>query len=122
MPAASSVIPLWDRALEWRRRLAMIEEARVFLYLSTFYIEWDAYGRELLDALERAARRGVAVSLLVDGFGQRLGGVLMSPADRAALQGRLDALRALGADVRFYRPRHLVQRLVGGGQHIKIQA
>lgn len=122
MPAASSVIPLWDRAAEWRRRLAMIEEARRFLYLSTFYIEWDAYGRELLDALERAARRGVAVSLLVDGFGQRLGGVLMAPAERAALAARMDALRSLGADVRLYRPRHLVQRLVGGGQHIKIQA
>lgn len=122
MPAASSVIPLWDRATEWRRRLAMIEDARSFLYLSTFYIEWDAYGRELLDALERAARRGVAVSLLVDGFGQRLGGVLMTPEVRLALDARLEALRGLGADVRFYRPRHLVQRLVGGGQHVKIQA
>lgn len=122
MPAASSLIPLWDRADEWRRRLAMIEDARSFLYLSTFYIEWDAYGRQLLDALERAARRGVAVSLLVDAFGQRLGGVLMTPEVRLALDARLDALRALGADVRFYRPGHLVQRLVGGGQHIKIQA
>ncbi len=122
MPAASSVIPLWDRATEWRRRLAMIEDARSFLYLSTFYIEWDAYGRELLDALERAARRGVTVSLLVDGFGQRLGGVLMTPEVRLALDARLEALRGLGADVRFYRPRHLMQRLVGGGQHVKIQA
>jgi len=122
MPAASSFLPLWDRATEWRRRLAMVEEARAFVYLSTFYIEWDGYAREMLAALEGAARRGVAVSILVDAFGQRLGGVLMTPDDRAALAGRLDALRAAGADVRLYRPRHLVQCLVGGGQHVKIQA
>jgi cardiolipin synthase len=122
MPVASSFLPLWDRAAEWRQRLGMIEEARSFLYLSTFYIEWDNYARELLDALERAARRGVEVSLLVDGFGQRLGGVLMTPGDKAALTVRLHALREAGADVRYYRPRHAVQRWVGGGQHIKIQA
>jgi len=122
MSAASHFLPLWDRATEWRRRLAMIEEARSFLYLSTFYIEWDAYAREMLDALIGAARRGVAVSLLVDGFGQRLGGVLMTPGDRAALMARLDDLRAAGGDVRLYQPRHLLQRLVGGGQHVKIQA
>lgn len=122
MPTASSFLPLWDRAAEWRRRLEMIEQARSFVYLSTFYIEWDAYARELVDALERAARRGVAVSLLVDGFGQRLGGVLMTGPEREALSARLGDLRTLGADVRLYRPRHAVQRLVGGGQHVKIQA
>ena len=122
MPAASAFLPLWDRAAEWRRRLDMIREARSFLYLSTFYIEWDAYARELLDALDDAQRRGVAVSLLVDGFGQRLGGTLMPAADREALTSRLDALRSAGATVTLYRPAHAVQRFLGGGQHVKIQA
>ena len=121
MPAASAFLPLWDRAAEWRRRLDMIREARSFLYLSTFYIEWDAYARELLDALDDAQRRGVAVSLLVDGFGQRLGGTLMPAADREALTSRLDALRSAGATVTLYRPAHAVQRFLGGGQHVKIQ-
>ena len=122
MQAATSFLPLWNRAAEWTRRLTMIRNARSFLYLSTFYIEWDAYARELLDALDDAQRRGVAVSLLVDGFGQRLGGTLMPAADREALAGRLDALRSAGAAVTLYRPAHAVQRLVGGGQHVKIQA
>ncbi len=121
MPAAWSLLPLWDRAAEWQQRLDQIRQARSFLYLSTFYIEWDAYGRALLDALDDARRRGVDVALLVDGFGQRLGGTLMSTADRQALAGRLDALRAAGATVTLYRPAHAVQRLVGGGQHVKIQ-
>jgi len=121
MPAASSLLPLWDRAAEWRQRLAMIRDAQQFVYLSTFYIEWDPYARALLDALDDAQRRGVAVTLLVDGFGQRLGGVLMTAAHRAALAQRLDALRAGGGTVTLYQPAHAVQRYVGGGQHVKIQ-
>ncbi|HUU33437.1 MAG TPA: hypothetical protein VMW48_05200, partial [Vicinamibacterales bacterium] len=67
--AASALVPLWDRTEEWRRRLAMIEDAQSFLYLTTFYIEHDVYGTAILSALRRAQRRGVAVSLLVDAFG-----------------------------------------------------
>ncbi|MFN7978523.1 MAG: phosphatidylserine/phosphatidylglycerophosphate/cardiolipin synthase family protein [Vicinamibacterales bacterium] len=121
MPRATALEPLWDRAAEWRRRLAMIESAREFLYLTTFYIEYDAYGAEILAALRRAQQRGVAVSLLVDAFGQRLGGVLMTAAQRAALRRELDGLRADGGRVAEYVPRHLTQRLLGGGQHVKIQ-
>ena len=89
MTTASALVPLWDRAAEWARRLAMIREATSFLYLSTYYIEHDAYGIELLAALLAAERRGVAVHLLIDGFGQRLGGMLMSRRDRAALAAGL---------------------------------
>lgn len=121
MPSASALLPLWDRAAEWRRRLAMIHEARSFLYLSTFYIEYDAYGVELLSALEAAQRRGVAVNLLIDAFGQRLGGVLMSSTQRGALDRQLSRLRAAGAVVTLYRPPRAIQRGLGGGQHVKIQ-
>ncbi|HUU33222.1 MAG TPA: phosphatidylserine/phosphatidylglycerophosphate/cardiolipin synthase family protein, partial [Vicinamibacterales bacterium] len=92
-----------------------------FLYLTTFYIEHDAYGTAILAALRRAQRRGVAVSLLVDGFGQRLGGVLMTADQQSALAAELDGLRADGGVVTVYAPPHQVQRLLGGGQHVKIQ-
>jgi cardiolipin synthase len=99
----------------------MIREARSFVYLSAFYVEWDAYSVELLNALGDARARGAEVNLLIDGFGQRLGAVLMSSADRQALSARLDDLRSSGATVSFYKPARLAQRLLGGGQHVKIQ-
>ena len=121
MPIASSLYPLWDRAAEWACRLAMVRDAERFLYLSTYYIEYDRYGVEILAALLEAQRRGVAVDLLVDSFGQRLGGVLMTRANQAALAAQLDELRHAGAVVTFYQPRHYLQRRLGGGQHVKIQ-
>ena len=118
---ATALRPLWDRASEWKHRLRMIRGARRFLYLSTYYLEYDEYGTELLALLLEAQGRGVAVNLLIDGFGQRLGGVLMSPEVKAALRNRLDALRAAGAAVSVYRPPRAMQRRLGGGQHVKIQ-
>ena len=122
MPTASSLRPLWDRAAEWQCRLAMIRETTEFLYLSTFYIEYDRYGTELLAALLEAQQRGVAVNVLVDSFGQLLGGVLMTSETKANLAASLDALRDAGATVTFYRPAYYLQRRLGGGQHVKIQA
>lgn len=119
--SASAFVPLWERQAEWTRRLAMVREARVFLYQSIFYIEFDAYGREMLAALLAAQRRGVRVQLVIDGFGQRLGGVLMSRTDRRALSAALAELRHAGAVVTMYRPPRLLQRLLGGGHHVKIQ-
>lgn len=119
--SASSLTPLWDRQAEWTRRLAMVRQARSFLYQSIFYIEYDAYGREMLDALIEAQRRGVAVQLIVDTFGQRLGGVLMTRADRAALARSFDALRKAGGSVVMYQPPRVLQRYMGGGHHLKVQ-
>lgn len=121
MTTASLLVPLWDRADEWARRLAMIREAASFLYVSTYYIEYDACGTAFLDALLAAQRRGVAVCLLIDGFGQRLGGVLMSRANTTALVSLLKGLRDAGAMVTLYRPAERLQRWLGGGQHVKIQ-
>ena len=121
MTSASAFVPLWNRAAEWERRLAMVRTARSFLYLSTFYVEHDAYGIGLLEELTAAGRRGVAVNLLIDGFGQRLGGVLMSGEQRAALATMLDNLRRAGGSVTTYRPARRMQQWLGGGQHVKIQ-
>lgn len=121
MSTASSLRPLWDRAAEWNRRLEMIGKASDFLYLSTFYVEYDKYGVEILAALLKAQRRGVAVNLLVDSFGQRLGGVLMTAEQKQALVSQFAALRHAGAVVSMYRPARALQRWLGGGQHVKIQ-
>jgi cardiolipin synthase A/B len=121
MTTASALVPLWNRAAEWDRRLAMVRDARSFLYLSTYYVECDAYGIGMLEALIAAQRRGVAVNLLIDGFGQRLGGVLMTPAARGALASLLGDLRGAGGLVTSYQPPRRVQRWLGGGQHVKIQ-
>ncbi|MEY4092958.1 MAG: hypothetical protein RLZZ53_157, partial [Acidobacteriota bacterium] len=121
MTSASALVPLWNRSAEWERRLAMVREARSFLYLSTFYIEHDPYGLGLLGELIAAQRRGVAVNLLVDGFGQRLGGVLMSSEQRATLAAMMDELGRDGAVVTTYHPARRLQRWLGGGQHVKIQ-
>ncbi len=119
--SASSCESLWDRQLEWTRRMDMVRDARTFLYLSVFYIEYDAYGRTLLDGLLDAQRRGVRVQLIIDHFGQRLGGVLMDRAQRTSLSDALAALRSAGAVVTMYRPPRVVQRRLGGGHHVKIQ-
>ena len=121
MPTATYLRPLWDRATEWTYRLDMIRDARHFLYLSTYYIEYDTYGSELLAALLEAQRRGVKVNLLIDDFGQRLGGILMAAADKARLAAQLDELIAAGAILTRYKPPRLLQRWLGGGQHVKIQ-
>ncbi len=121
MTSASALLPLWNRAAEWERRLSMVREARSFLYLSTFYVEHDPYGVGMLTELVAAQRRGVAVNLLIDGFGQRLGGVLMSGEHKTALASMLNELRRAGAVVTTYRPGRYLQQWLGGGQHVKIQ-
>ena len=121
MTSASALVPLWNRGAEWERRLAMVREARSFLYLSTFYIEHDSYGLGMLAELVAAQRRGVAVNLLIDGFGQRLGGVLMSSQQQATLDAMLNDLLRAGAIVTTYHPARRLQRWLGGGQHVKIQ-
>ena len=121
MTSASALLPLWKRADEWERRLRMVREARSFFYLSTYYIEHDSYGVGMLTELTAAQHRGVTVNLLIDGFGQRLGGVLMSGEHQAALAAMLDELRRAGAVVTTYHPERSVQRWLGGGQHVKIQ-
>jgi len=114
-------VALWNRGAEWERRLAMVREARSFLYLSTYYVEHDPYGLGMLAELIAAERRGVAVNLLIDGFGQRLGGALMSVEHKTALAVMLDELRRAGAVVTTYQPGRPLQRWLGGGQHVKIQ-
>jgi hypothetical protein len=70
---------------------------RGFLYLSTYYIEYDEYGIELLDAVDAAQRRGRRGKPLDRRVRPAIGGVLMSPESRSALAARLARVRRAAA-------------------------
>src|SRR5512135_2320445 len=70
-----------------------IDAARNELFLETYIFADDETGSLVADALARAAARGVAVRLLLDGFGARD----FAPRFRAAL-------RSAGAEVLVFRP------------------
>ncbi len=87
---------------------AAIESACHEIHLETYIFADDAVGKRIAAALSRAARRGVQVRVLIDGFGSRklIGGVAVD-------------LAAAGVQVLFYRPevggfrirRHRLRRL-----------
>jgi cardiolipin synthase len=75
------------------RLLAAIGAAMHSIHLETYMFAEDTIGRRVVDALSMAAGRGVAVRLVVDGFGT---GVFAQSLTRR--------LEALGAQVVVYRP------------------
>lgn len=88
--------------------IAAIDNARDEVFLETYIFADDDTGRRVGDALSRAARRGVAVRVMVDGFGgAEFLSTLMAP------------LLAEGVQVLIYRPevarfrlrRHRLRRL-----------
>jgi cardiolipin synthase len=50
--------------------LEAIERSRHSLFLSTYIFETNKTGRQFIDALARAARRGVDVRVIIDGVGE----------------------------------------------------
>lgn len=72
-----------------------IDAATTDIRLETYIFEADATGIRIAEALARAARRGVAVRLLVDGVGSR-----QTPA------AFFEELREAGATVLIFRPDH----------------
>jgi cardiolipin synthase len=50
-----------------------IEQARAQIYVETYLLSLDPETEPVFTALERAARRGVRVMMVIDGFGGRLG-------------------------------------------------
>ena len=84
---------------------AAFDEARQEIHLETYIYEDDVAGRRVADALVRAARRGVATHLLVDGYGSK-----------RLSAGFIEELRGAGVKVLVYGPdispwRHLRVRL-----------
>ncbi len=79
----AAVLDCGDEA--YPRMLAAIDGAQTSVALSTFIFRTDEVGLRFIDALVRAHRRGVAVRVLIDGFG---GGFLFSRAyHRLRLEG-----------------------------------
>lgn len=72
--------------------LAAIDEARVSVRLATYIFRADSIGDKFIAALTAAKRRGVTVTVLIDGFG---GGFLLSPAYRRLRREGVKAERFL---------------------------
>lgn len=73
--------------------IAAIDAAEVEVRLETYIFYLDDSGRQVSEALLRAAGRGVTVALLLDGVGSRL----LPPA-------WLDSMKQAGVHVLIYRP------------------
>ncbi|OZI32056.1 cardiolipin synthase B [Bordetella genomosp. 10] len=79
-----------------------IDRARHSVHLETYIFTLDRTGRRVLEALERAAARGIRVRVVVDGFGSQETG------DAVAAR-----IKAAGGDCRIFRPEpHWLKRLV----------
>jgi len=73
---------------------AAIDQARHEIYLESYIYQDDAIGQQIADALKRAARRGVKVYVLVDGYGSK-----------DLPQSMRDQLQSDGAQILIYRPK-----------------
>jgi cardiolipin synthase len=66
---------------------AACDEARHEIHIETYIYEDDAAGHRIAEALKRAARRGVAAYVLVDGFGsKRLSKAFVAELERSGVK------------------------------------
>lgn len=92
-PVGGNAIALLENGLQYFPALvAEIEAANSEIHLETYIFDPDETGRRIAAALKSAAARGVAVRLLVDGFG-----------GRAFVRGLMPELVAEGVEVLIYR-------------------
>lgn len=71
MTAGNAIRMLKDGDEAYAEMIAAIDEARRNVILETYIFDRDAIGLRVADALIRAARRGVAVRVLIDAVGAR---------------------------------------------------
>jgi cardiolipin synthase len=74
------------------RMLEAIEGAKISIRLATYIFRADELGRQFIEALARARRRGVAIRVLIDGFG---GGFVLAPAYHALRRSGVPTARFL---------------------------
>ncbi|MCC6867328.1 MAG: PLDc N-terminal domain-containing protein [Burkholderiales bacterium] len=79
---AFTLLPHYDAALE--RILDEIAGARRYVHMLFYIFENDEVGARVTDALVAAARRGIAVRVLMDAIGSRAGLAHLGPRLRAA--------------------------------------
>ncbi len=80
---------------------ATIESAQRSVVLSTYIFRADSAGKEFIDALVRAARRGVEVRVLIDGIG---GGYFLSPTYRRLRRARVPVARFMHSSLPWRMP------------------
>jgi cardiolipin synthase len=83
----------------------LINNARQFIHLQTYLIDPDETGLRIIDALKRAARRGVKVQVLCDGYATKLPDKLIEEIREAGIQFRL--FEPLFNSEKFYFGRRL---------------
>ncbi|MBN1606497.1 MAG: lmo0937 family membrane protein [Polyangiaceae bacterium] len=108
--SAPESVELLDGGEEaYPRMLRGIARATRYVHLEVYAFAASGVGARFVDALTRAASRGVAVRVLIDGWGSARGG-----------RGVAAALRAGGCEVRIYN--RLLALLVGrfGRNHRKL--
>src|SRR5258707_15627088 len=108
--APPSSVELLDGGAEaFPRMLAAIGSAKQRIHLEVYGFERDEIGVQFLEALQAAARRGIRVRVVVDGWGSML-----------AAGQIVGALRSAGCEARIYNP--LVNLFLGRGwrNHRKI--
>ena len=81
-----TLLPEYDAAID--RVVAEVDGAQKYVHMLFYIFEDDEVGKRVAGALERAARRGVSVRVLMDAIGSRGG-----------LKGLGPGLRAAGAEV-----------------------
>ncbi len=74
--------------------LTAIESSTQEIYLQSYIYKEDATGIQIGDALKNAARRGVSVNILLDGFGSK-----------DLSKNYVEELEKTGVQVMFYRPK-----------------
>jgi cardiolipin synthase len=65
----NTVVPLIDGDEAYPAMITAMEEATQEIFLTTYLFKAGAVGDEFVDVLGRAAKRGVDVRVLIDGFG-----------------------------------------------------
>jgi len=70
LEGGNHIEPLHNGELAFPRMLAAIAQAEHSVWLATYIFQTDPVGRQFIATLAAAARRGVAVRVLVDGVGE----------------------------------------------------
>ena len=90
-----------------------IENSASEIFLEAYIFENDDTGRRIAEALKRAAQRGVAVHLLLDGFGSKsLPQEMIDDMTRAGIQVLLFRPEVLSFQFRRQRLRRMHRKLV----------
>ena len=70
LEGGNHIVPLQNGELAFPSMLEAIAQARSSVWLATYIFQTDRVGRQFIEALSAATRRGASVRVLVDGIGE----------------------------------------------------